>query len=207
MKKRVLEESVLFISIIKWFFLATGVGVLVGLSTTIFLKSLEASIALTTQYTYYFLLLPVAFFISSLLTKYISPEAEGHGTEKVIESFHKRSGKINPLVVPVKLAATVITIALGGSAGKEGPCAQIGAGLSSTVSGLFKFNDNDQKKISYLWYQRRFCNCFWHSHSRSYLRGRGFISGQFALRYPFPVICCRHSWLPGSYFLRYHLFS
>ena len=147
MKKRVLEESVLFISIIKWFFLATGVGVLVGLSTTIFLKSLEASIALTTQYKYYFLLLPAAFFTSSLLTKYIAPEAEGHGTEKVIESFHKRSGKINPLVVPIKLAATVITIALGGSAGKEGPCAQIGAGLSSFFSDLFKRDNKDRVKL------------------------------------------------------------
>jgi H+/Cl- antiporter ClcA len=147
MKKRVLEESVLFISIIKWFFLATVVGVLVGFSTTIFLKSLESSIALTTQYKYYFLLLPLAFFMSSLLIKYIAPEAEGHGTEKVIESFHKRSGKINPLVVPIKLAATVITIAFGGSAGKEGPCAQIGAGLSSAVSGFFKFNDKDRKKL------------------------------------------------------------
>ena len=50
----------------------------------------------------------------------VAPDAKGHGTEKVIEAVHKRAGKINPLVVPAKLAATVITIALGGSAVKEG---------------------------------------------------------------------------------------
>jgi H+/Cl- antiporter ClcA len=143
----VLEESILFISIIKWFLLASIVGVLVGLSTTIFLKVLEISISFATQYKYYFFLLPVSFFLSSLLTEYIAPEAKGHGTEKVIESVHKRSGKINPLVVPIKLIATVVTIALGGSAGKEGPCAQIGAGLSSILSDVFKFNESDRKKL------------------------------------------------------------
>jgi H+/Cl- antiporter ClcA len=147
MRKRVLEQSVMFISITKWFFLATGVGIIVGFSTSIFLKALEAGISFTDRYPYSFLLLPLALFFSSILIKYLSPEAEGHGTEKVIESVHKRSGKINPLVVPIKLVATIITIMFGGSAGKEGPCAQIGAGLSSIFSAILRFNDSDRKKL------------------------------------------------------------
>ena len=86
-------------------------------------------------------------FLSNLIVKYLAPEAEGHGTEKVIEAVHKRSGKINPLVVPIKLIATIITIALGGSAGKEGPCAQIGAGLSSAFADLLRFGNRDRKKL------------------------------------------------------------
>jgi H+/Cl- antiporter ClcA len=147
MRKRVLEESIMFISVTKWFFLATIVGILVGFSTTVFLKALEAGISFADRSDYSFLLLPFALFLSSLLVKYLSPEAEGHGTEKVIEAVHKRSGRINPLVVPVKLVATIITIMFGGSAGKEGPCAQIGAGLSSAFSSLFRFNDGDRKKL------------------------------------------------------------
>lgn len=147
MKRKLLESSVMFISIVKWLFLATCVGALVGLSTTIFLKALEGSIGFTSGYKYYYLLLPVAFFLSAVIIKYIVPEAKGHGTEKVIEAVHKRAGKINPLVVPVKLVATVITIASGGSAGKEGPCAQIGAGLSSLFADIFKFDENDRKKL------------------------------------------------------------
>ena len=147
MKRRALEPSVIFISVVKWFVLATLVGIAVGVSTTIFLTGLEYSISTTGGYKYYFLLLPVAFFLSSLVIKYIAPEAEGHGTEKVIESIHKRSGKIKPLVVPIKLVATILTIASGGSAGKEGPCAQIGAGISSSFATLFKFNSTDRKKL------------------------------------------------------------
>lgn len=147
MRKKIVEESVLFISILKWLFLASCIGILVGLSTTLFLKVLEASSSFMSGYKYYFLLLPVALFMSSLIVRYLAPEAEGHGTEKVIEAVHKRSGKINPFVVPVKLLATVITIASGGSAGKEGPCAQIGAGLSSIFSDVVRFEDKDRKKL------------------------------------------------------------
>jgi H+/Cl- antiporter ClcA len=146
-RKKFIEESVLFISILKWLFLASCVGILVGLSTTFFLKVLEASSRFAGGFKYYFLLLPAALFMSSLIVRYLAPEAEGHGTEKVIEAVHKRSGKINPFVVPVKLIATVITIALGGSAGKEGPCAQIGAGISSIFSDLIRFDDKDRKKL------------------------------------------------------------
>ncbi|MEC4675591.1 MAG: chloride channel protein [Nitrospirota bacterium] len=147
MRKRVIEESVLFISILKWLFLASCIGAIVGFSTAIFLKLLEYGIGYSKGFGLYFLLLPVAFFLSSFIIKYLAPEAEGHGTEKVIEAVHKRSGKINPLVVPIKLFTTIITIASGGSAGKEGPCAQIGGGLSSVFADLLKFDNKDRKKL------------------------------------------------------------
>jgi H+/Cl- antiporter ClcA len=147
MRKKIVEESILFVSILKWLFLASCIGIFVGLSTTLFLKVLESSSRFAGGFKYYFLLLPGALFISSLIVRYLAPEAAGHGTEKVIEAVHKRSGKINPFVVPVKLLATVITIALGGSAGKEGPCAQIGAGLSSIFSDIVRFEDKDRKKL------------------------------------------------------------
>ncbi|MEW6052943.1 MAG: chloride channel protein [Nitrospirota bacterium] len=147
MRKKVIEESVLFVSILKWLFLASCIGVLVGLSTTVFLKALEKSSGLLGSFSHYYLLLPLALFVSSFLVKYVAPEASGHGTEKVIEAVHKRSGRINPFVVPVKLLATVITIGSGGSAGKEGPCAQIGAGLASVFSDILRFDEKDRKKL------------------------------------------------------------
>ena len=73
--------------------------------------------------------------------------ATGHGTEKVIEAIHKEDGYINAKVIPVKLVATVLTIFSGGSVGKEGPGAQIGAGAASFVATLLKFSKQDRKKI------------------------------------------------------------
>lgn len=147
MKKRLLEGSVVFISILKWLLLASCVGIIVGASTAVFLKSLEAGIAYAGGFRYYYLFLPAGLFLSALIVKYLAPDAVGHGTEKVIEAVHRHSGRINLPVVPVKLVATIITIALGGSAGKEGPAAQIGAGLCSALSSLLKFDEKDRKKL------------------------------------------------------------
>jgi len=147
MRRRLTEEWVMFISILKWFVLATVTGAIVGLSTTAFLKLLNWSTKFCGDFTYYFLLLPIALFTSALMIKYLAPDAEGHGTEKVIEAIHKSSGKIKPMVVPIKLIATIITLALGGSAGKEGPCAQIGAGLSSIFASVLKVDDHDRRKL------------------------------------------------------------
>lgn len=147
MKKRFMEEVFLLASVLKWIVLPTIVGAIVGLSTTLFLKLLAWATGMTGQFEYYYLLLPVALFLSVVIVKYLAPDAEGHGTERVIDAIHKSSGKIKVMVVPVKLVATIITIAFGGSAGKEGPCAQIGAGLASGFADIFKFNDRERKKL------------------------------------------------------------
>ena len=147
MKYRITEGAVMLSSIIKWFLLSTGVGAIVGFSTAAFVTTLNWSEVFGERHSYYFLLLPFALVVSAALVKYLAPDAEGHGTEKVIEAVHQHSGKIKAMVVPVKVLATIITMAAGGSIGKEGPAAQIGAGISSVIAGLFKFNNTDQKKL------------------------------------------------------------
>jgi H+/Cl- antiporter ClcA len=136
------RQIVLFISVCKWCVLGTLVGVAVGLAVAVFLKALDYSIALTGQFPYYFLLLPLALLVSGAMTKYLASDGEGHGTAVIIDALHKRSGKIKPSTVLVRLAATLITIA-----GKEEPGAQIGAGLSSLFSDLLKFDDRDRRKL------------------------------------------------------------
>jgi H+/Cl- antiporter ClcA len=133
--------------VVKWFALASVVGVLVGGSTTLFLWCLNWSTDALHSVPYQYVLLPFALFLSAVIVHYLAPDAKGHGTEKVIEAIHQRGGMIKPLVVPVKLLATVVTLASGGSAGKEGPCAQIGAGISATLAGLFGFDETDRKKL------------------------------------------------------------
>ncbi len=149
MGRKVLEEqSILFISVIKWFFLASVTGAMVGASTALFLNGLDMAIALSTGTgKYYFVLLPLAMLVSVLLVKHLAPDAEGHGTEKIIEAVHNRGANIKLIVVPVKLVATIVTIAFGGSVGKEGPSAQIGAGIASTFAKVLRFDVSDRRKL------------------------------------------------------------
>jgi len=85
------------------------------------------------------LLLPVAGgLISGLLVKTFAPEAEGTGTDGYIDAFHNKAGQMRRRVPWVKSLATLATISSGGSAGKEGPIAQIGAGIGSAVGRYLK---------------------------------------------------------------------
>jgi CIC family chloride channel protein len=83
--------------------------------------------------------LPVAGgLISGLLVKTFAPEAEGTGTDGYIDAFHNKAGSMRRRVPWVKSAATLSTLASGGSAGKEGPIAQIGAGIGSALGRSLK---------------------------------------------------------------------
>jgi CIC family chloride channel protein len=68
-------------------------------------------------------------------------EAKGHGVPEVMEAVALRGGRIRPRVAIVKSLASAICIGTGGSVGREGPIAQIGSALGSTVGQLLKLSD------------------------------------------------------------------
>lgn len=145
------EHTALLISTLKWALLGAAAGVCVGLGTRGFLWSLGASAervqsVLGTRFRAFWLL-PAALPVCVWLIRTFAPEARGHGTEAVITAVHQRSGRINWRVAPVKLLATVITLAFGGSVGKEGPAAQIGASLTSLFSDLLRLGDEDRRRL------------------------------------------------------------
>ena len=147
MTTRLTELSILFFSVAKWFLLASVVGLIVGLSSTLFLILLQSSIALAQSFPYIFLLLPVSLALSGVMTLRLAPRARGYGTEQVIRAIHQEGGKIHPRTIPVKFIATIVTIASGGSAGNVGPCAQIGGGLCSAFGQLLRLEDIDRIRL------------------------------------------------------------
>lgn len=79
------------------------------------------------------------------LTQKAAPEAEGHGTERLIHSFHRLSGSVRRRVIAVKGLCSAITIGTGGSAGQEGPVAQIGSGIGSATSDAMSLSERDRR--------------------------------------------------------------
>jgi CIC family chloride channel protein len=72
--------------------------------------------------------------ISGMLVFGLAPEAEGHGTDAAIGAVHHNPRGIRGRVSFVKIVASAITIGSGGSAGREGPTAQISAGFGSMLA-------------------------------------------------------------------------
>ncbi|QDT89331.1 chloride channel protein [Gimesia algae] len=82
---------------------------------------------------------------SGIIVYNIAPEAEGHGTDAAIDAFHNKRGLILPRVPIVKTIASALTLGTGGSAGREGPIAQIGAGFGSWVATVLKLSARDRR--------------------------------------------------------------
>jgi H+/Cl- antiporter ClcA len=145
------EHTALLISTVKWALLGAGAGLCVGLGTRGFLWALSSSAELVARHTPTgyapYLALPLALPLCVWLIRSFAPDARGHGTEAVIAAVHQRSGRIDWVVAPVKLLATVITLAFGGSVGKEGPAAQIGAALTSLFADILRLVDADRRRL------------------------------------------------------------
>lgn len=145
------EHTALLISTLKWTILGAGAGLCVGFGTRAFLWALAASGGWVRRLTpggiHPVWLLPLALPACVFLVRVFAPSARGHGTEAVIAAIHRDSGRVPWKVAPIKLLATVVTLAFGGSVGKEGPCAQIGASITSLFADLLRLNDEDRRRL------------------------------------------------------------
>lgn len=127
---------------------AVFVGVFCGVvaaSFTVFLRALDvfAITGAASPPTYdtflellaarwWILFLPAAGALASgLLTYHFAPEASGTGTDAMINAFHNKEGRVRSRTSYIKGLATIVTVATGGSAGQEGPLAQIGSGFGA----------------------------------------------------------------------------
>ena len=93
------------------------------------------------EHLWLLLLLPaLGGLISGWLTHRFAPEAQGAGTDAIIDAFHNQRGQIRPIVAPIKALATIITLSSGGAAGQQGPLMQIGASLGSWIGARLKLS-------------------------------------------------------------------
>jgi CIC family chloride channel protein len=134
----------------KWIPLSILIGLVGGVGAIIFQILLEMIWHLSYE-TYAIPWYLVLFIpaVGGLIVGYViprtAPEAVGHGTNDVIEALHHSGGRIRGIVVPVKIVVSAITIGTGGSAGREGPISQIGAGLGSVLGRKLKLSRSDLK--------------------------------------------------------------
>lgn len=96
-------------------------------------------------------LVPIATTLGGLISGFIvftwAPEAEGHGTDAAVKTYHQKAGRMRWRVVPIKTLASAITIGSGGAAGREGPTAQIAAGIGAIAGDLLKLPDDERRYV------------------------------------------------------------
>ena len=154
----------------KWFVIALVIGVIAGLAAILFQFLTESVQVISLVYVAGYqspealgehaffsethstlrvwMILPVITIgglAAGLLVYFFAPDAHGHGTDGAIDAFHNKRGTI-PLRIPIiKTIASAITLGTGGSAGREGPIAQIGAGFGSYLAQRLQLSAHDRR--------------------------------------------------------------
>lgn len=72
-------------------------------------------------------------------------ESGTDGTDAMIKCFHHENGVMRPLVWCIRGVTSILTIAAGGSAGREGPISQIGAGVGAFLADRFKLSTRERR--------------------------------------------------------------
>lgn len=85
--------------------------------------------------------------LCGLLVHYFAREAKGHGVPEVMYAIIKQGGRVRPRVALVKSLASACTIGSGGSAGAEGPIAQIGAAIGSAIGQVLHVSRDHQSTL------------------------------------------------------------
>ncbi|MCK9377094.1 MAG: chloride channel protein [Syntrophobacterales bacterium] len=153
----------------RWVVLSIAVGVVSGLGAIVFdellLYILRHTVTFLTgylepargapaaqvlgfvsPYNYLIILIPtVGGLISGLIVYTLAPETAGDGTDAMIEAFHQKGGYSRPRAPFIKIITSAITIGSGGSAGKEGPISQIGAGFGSFLASALKLRPRERR--------------------------------------------------------------
>ena len=157
----------------KWFVLSTLIGIVAGLGATVFqfLSQVVIFVALASFSSYtpeeaagehspfevastvaseplvwrIVGMMALGGLASGFLVYTFAPEAEGHGTDAAIEAFHHKRGMIRNRIPLVKTLASAITLGTGGSGGREGPIAQIGAGFGSFLATRLNMSARDRR--------------------------------------------------------------
>ncbi len=152
--------------------LSLPVGIIAGLGSVLFYTALDGSAAFfldhlagyrppgpggesslfppsdTPFLPWMLLLVPtLGGLLSGWLVFTFAPEAEGHGTDAALEAYHFKDARIRARVPLVKIISSALTIGSGGSGGREGPIAQIGAAFGSLLARRLRLSSQERRVL------------------------------------------------------------
>ena len=143
MRRLYLAESlVMLATVLQWLVLSMFTGALVGTGCSVFLRVLFATAgrAYTAPLWLQMALLPVGGLLNGLLLYYGYRHHLSGLKDSAIIAVNDQHGKMPLKTLWIKPVAALITLGCGGSAGKEGPCAHIGASIAAGVGELLHLN-------------------------------------------------------------------
>ncbi len=169
---RAFWRSYRHVSSVRWLVLGLVVGVLSGLAAALFFGGVELAKHLVLSQLagldlpgpageelivaepglYRPWVVPLALCLIGLLTGWLvsrflpdTVDSGTDGTDAMIKAFHRQGGVIKPRAWIIKGVMAICTIGAGGSAGREGPISQVGAGIGSFLAQKLKLTVKERR--------------------------------------------------------------
>ncbi len=128
-----------------------GVGVGLGAAALVYLlewlSHFTEALLIDQGSVWVLLTIPTGFFAAWLIAKRWAPEVAGDGVPEATAALEVHGGFIRKRVFPLKIIATVLTVGLGGSAGREGPIVHVGGSVGSVVSRWFRLGEDQVRSL------------------------------------------------------------
>ncbi len=136
-------------TIVLWLLLAMLTGALVGTGCSVFLRVLfmtegrfyGAPLALLA------VLLPLGGLVNGLLLHYGYRLDRSGLSDKPIAAVNEQQGRVPLVTLWIKPVAALVTLGCGGSAGKEGPCSHIGAGVAAGIGRVLRLDAQLRQRL------------------------------------------------------------
>ncbi len=143
------EPLVMLATIVQWLVLATAVGALVGTACSLFLGLLFLSEGRLYGAPLWLLalVLPLGGLANGLLLHYGYRIGASNLKDEPIAAVNEQAGRMPFKTLWVKPVAALVTLGCGGSAGKEGPCSHVGAGIAAGVGQALRLNGELRKRL------------------------------------------------------------
>ena len=140
--KENIKSSFDFIKVfIKWFVIASLVGLVGGVVGCIFHESIDIATHLREEKSWIIFLLPIGGLVIAAIYSFFRSKGR-IDTNRVLEAVRENE-KVPFVMIPLIFVSTVITHLLGGSAGREGAALQLGGSIGYNIGKTFKLNKKD----------------------------------------------------------------
>ncbi len=144
-----IEIGIMLATILQWLVIATLTGVVVGTGTSLFLHGLFYMTGRAQAAPFWLVLamLPAGGLLNGLLLHYGYRSLPSELKDSMFAAVHVQRGRMPFRTIWIKPVAAIITLASGGSAGKEGPCSHIGASLAAAIGQLLHLNAELRQRL------------------------------------------------------------
>ena len=140
------EQAELALHLMRWIILGAVSGALAGVSSYVFLESLDKVTELRLDHEWLLWLLPAAGLGGGVVNHYLGGRS-AQGNALIIEQIHEPTAWVPRRMAPLVLVGSLVTHLFGGSAGREGTALQMSGSLTDLVARALRLGPDDRRMI------------------------------------------------------------